>query len=66
MELSSASLKLVMRANFDLVLDGVVLVLMWVLHRFCEIRKSQTDGSTKEPTRRGREILVGGALGVGL
>ena len=58
-ELLSASLKLVTRVNFDLVLGSVILVLRWVLYRLCEIRKSQTDESTREPTRWGREILSG-------
>jgi len=57
-EMLSASLKLVTRVDFDLVLGSVILVLELAFQRLCEIRKSQTDGSTKEPTRWGRRILV--------
>jgi len=62
-ELSSASLKLVMRVNFDLVLDNVILVWRCGLRWFCEITKSQSDGSTKEPTRWGMRILERYCLG---
>ena len=46
-ELLSAALKLIMRVNFDLVFDSVILVLRWGYTGFVKFKKANPPGRRK-------------------